>query len=150
MRVALRHFLLDRQGTLYRLPSATLDHLLQSPARRRLPCFAGQRVRSAEVAVEIAQDEPVQVLRSVFNIVVFDQEGALVPPIRDHHVRARTQLALALPAPAENTLAADPGAEFLARGGQWKPPAALKRQIELAALGRLKCPRISPSSPNIA
>jgi len=53
MRVALRHFLLDREGDLYRLPSAALDRMLQSPTRHRLPRLAGQRVRSAEVAVEM-------------------------------------------------------------------------------------------------
>jgi hypothetical protein len=45
MRVAFRHFLLDRGGALYRLPSAALDRMLQTPTRHRLPRLAGQRVR---------------------------------------------------------------------------------------------------------
>src|SRR5271167_1011220 len=53
MRVAFRHFLLDREGALYRLPSAALDRMLQTPTRHRLPRLAGQRVRGAEVGVEM-------------------------------------------------------------------------------------------------
>jgi hypothetical protein len=94
MRVALRHFLLDRQGALYRLPNATLDHLLQSPTRHRRLRFAGQWVRSAEVAVDMVNGRPVQVLRCVFNMVVFKQDGTLLPPVRDRYVRARAQLAV--------------------------------------------------------
>jgi hypothetical protein len=50
VRVAFRHFLLDSEGTLYHLPSAALDRMLHNPTRHRLARFAGQRVRSAEVA----------------------------------------------------------------------------------------------------
>ena len=149
MHVALRHFLLDRQGALYRLPNATLDHLLQAPTRHRLPRFAGQRVRSAEVAVEMVDGQPAQVLRCVFNMVVFKPDGSLVPPVQDRHVRARAELALALAPPAHNTRVAEAGTRFLARGGLWKPPAALVRRIEHAAMGRVKCPGVSPSGPGI-
>jgi hypothetical protein len=62
MRVAYRHFLLDSEGTLYRLPRAALDRMLHNPARHCLPRFAGQRVRSAEVAVEMMNGRPVQVV----------------------------------------------------------------------------------------
>jgi hypothetical protein len=95
MRVALRHFLLDREGALYRLPSAGLDRMLQIPTRHRLPRLAGQRVRSAEVAVEMMNGRPLRVVRSVFNMLTFKSDGTLVPPLRDRHVRARVELALA-------------------------------------------------------
>src|SRR5882672_11053189 len=96
MRVALRLFLLDREGALYRLPSATLDRMLQIPTRHRLPRLVCQRVRSAEVAVEMMNGRPLRVVRSVFNMLTFKSDGTLVPPLRDRHVRARAELALAL------------------------------------------------------
>ena len=142
MRVALRHFLLDREGALYRLPSAALDRMLQSPTRHRLPRLAGQRVRSAEVAVEMMNGRPLRVVRSVFNMVTFKSDGTLVPPLRDRHVRARAELALALRAPARHAGIAEASTRFVARGGQWTPSAAVVRRIEQAALGRQKCPRI--------
>jgi hypothetical protein len=143
MRVAFRHFLLDREGSLYRLPSATLDRMLQVPSRHRLLRLAGQRVRSAEVAVEMMNGRPLRVVRSVFNVLTFNNDGTLVPPVRDRHVRARVELALALGAPARHAGIAEASTRFVARGGEWTPSAAVARQIEQTALGREKCPRIS-------
>ena len=149
MRVALRLFLLDREGALYRLPSAALDRMLQIPTRHRLPRLAGQRVRSAEVAVAMMNGRPLRVVRSVFNMLTFKGDGTLVPPLRDRHVQARAELALALRAPARHAGIVEASTRFVARGGQWTPSAAVVRRIEQAALGRQKCPRISPSGRGI-
>jgi hypothetical protein len=142
MRVAFRYFLLDREGTLYRLPSVALDRMLHNPTRNRLARFAGQRVRSAEVVVEMMNGRPLVVLRSVFNMLTFKSDGTLVSPLRDRHVRARAELALALEQPIRDTAVAEASTRFLARGGQWKPSAALVRRIEQTALGRQKCERV--------
>jgi hypothetical protein len=48
MNVSIRKFLLDRDDTLYRLPTATFDRMLRFPKTRRLPRFARQRVRSTD------------------------------------------------------------------------------------------------------
>src|SRR5271167_488634 len=144
MRVAFRHFLFDWEGTLYRLPSATLDRMLHNPTDHRLARFAAQRVRSAEVVVEMMNGRPLVVLRSVFNMLTFKSDGTLVSPLRDRHVRARAELALALDSPNPRASVTEASTRFVARGGQWKPPPALVRRIEQTALGRLKCPRLSP------
>ncbi len=130
MRVAFRHFLLDAEGTLYRLRSAALDRMLHRPTRQRLAHFAGQRVRSAEVVVEMMNGRPLVVLRSVFNMLRFKSDGTLLPPLRDRHVRARAELALALGAPAHHAGIAEASTRFVARGGEWTPSAALVRRIE--------------------
>jgi hypothetical protein len=70
--------------------------LLHHPTRHRLARFAGQRVRSAEVVLEMMHGRPIVVLRSVFNMLTFESDGTLLPPLRDRHVRARAELALAL------------------------------------------------------
>jgi hypothetical protein len=57
---------------------------------------------------------PVRIVRSVFNMVAFKNDGTMVPPLEDHHIRARAELA-----------------------------AALRRRIEQIALGHEQCPRIS-------
>jgi hypothetical protein len=147
MRVAFRHFLLDREGALYRVPSATLDRMLQVPTRYRIARLAGQRVRSAEVAVEMMNGRPIRVVRSVFSMLTFKSDGSLVAPLEDCHVRARAELAFGTPARHART--AEASTRFVARGGQWTPSAALVRRIEQAALGSQKCPRISPSAPGI-
>jgi hypothetical protein len=89
VRVAFRHFSLDSEGTLYRLPSAALDRMLHNPARHRLTRFTGQRVRSVQVVVEMMNGGPLAVLRHVFNMLTFTSDGTLVSPLRDRHVRAR-------------------------------------------------------------
>jgi hypothetical protein len=147
MSVSIRKFLLDRDDTLYRLPSATFDRMLRFPKTHRLPRFGGERVRSAEVVVELVNGRPIAVIRCVFSMMTFKRDGTLVSPLRDPHVRARAELALAFAFDSPDPLAsvADASTRFVARGGQWKPPAALLRRIEQSALGRLKCPRISPA-----
>jgi hypothetical protein len=79
MRLAFRHFLLDSEGTPYRLPSAALDRMLRDPVHHCLPRFAGQRARSAEIAVELLNGQSIQVARSWFNILTFKKNGTLVP-----------------------------------------------------------------------
>jgi hypothetical protein len=143
MRLALRYFLLDREGVLYRLPSAALDRMLQVRSRLRITRFAGQRVRSAEVAVEMINGRPVRVIRSVCNVLTFKSDGTLLPTQQDRHARARVELALA--AAARRARITEASTRFLARGGEWKPSAALVRRMEQIALGRQKCPRISPA-----
>jgi hypothetical protein len=81
--------------------------MLRNPTRYRLACFAGQRVRSAEVVVEMMNGRPMVVLRSVFNMLTFKSDGTLVPPLRDRHVRARAELALALDSPDPRAIVAE-------------------------------------------
>jgi hypothetical protein len=142
MRIGFRHYLLDAEGALYRIPNAAFDRMLRDPIRHRLPRFAGQRVRSAGIAVELMNGQPTQVVRSSFNILTFKKDGTLVPPLSDRHVRARAELALALDQPIRDTAVADASTRFLARGGQWSPSAAVRRRIEQTALGREKCQRV--------
>ena len=145
MRLALRYFLLDREGALYRLPSATLDGMQQVRTRLRIPGFAGQRVRSAEVAVEMLNGRPVRVVRSVFTMLTFKSDGTLLPTLQDRHARARVEQALALAARTRRAGITEAGTRFVVRGGLWTPSTALVKRMEQIALGREKCPRVSAS-----
>jgi hypothetical protein len=142
MRMGFRHYLLDAEGALYRVPNAAFDRMLRDPVRHRIPRFAGQRVRSVEIAVALINGKPIAVERSWFSILTFKKNGALVSPLSDRHVRARAELALALGQPIRDTAVADATTRFLARGGQWSPSAAVKQRIEQTALGRQKCERV--------
>jgi hypothetical protein len=142
MRIGLRHYLLDAEDALYHVPNAVFDRMLRDPVRHRLPRFAGQRIRSAVIAVALMNGKPIAVERSWFSIFTFKKNGALVSPLSDRHVRARAELALALEQPILDTAVADASTRFLARGGQWSPSAAVKRRIEQTAMGRQKCGRV--------
>ena len=69
-------------------------------------------------------------LDSEGTMLTFKSDGTLVPPLRDRHVRARAELALALDSPDPRANVAEASTRFVARGGQWKPPPALVRRIE--------------------
>ena len=142
MRIGFRHYLLDADGALYHVPNAAFDRMLRDPVRHRIPRFAGQRIRSAEIAVALMNGKPIAVERSWFSILTFKKNGALVSPLSDRHVRARAELALAFEQPVRDTAVADASTRFLARGGQWSPSPAVRRRIEQTALGRQKCPRV--------
>jgi hypothetical protein len=144
MGIGLRHYLLDADDTLYGIPNAAFDRLLRNPVRNRLPRFAGQRIRSAEISLAQMNGKPIAVERSSFSMLTFENNGALVSPLADRHVRARAELALA-PAfgqPVRGTAVEDAESRFLARGGQWSPSPAVKRRIDQTALGRQKCQRV--------
>jgi len=136
VRIGFRRYLLDAEDTLYRVPIAAFDRMLRDPVRHRLPRFAGQRLRSAEIAVALMNGKPIAVERSSFSILTFKKNGTLVSPLLDSHVRARAELALALGQPRRDTAVADASTRFLARGGQWSPSPAVRRRIEQTALGR--------------
>jgi hypothetical protein len=142
MRLGFRRYVLDSEGVLYRIPNAAFDRLLNDPVRHRLLRFAGQRVRSAEMAVALLNGKPIAVERSSFSMLTFKKNGALVSPLFDRHVQARAELALSLEPPTPRTAVEDAGNRFLARGGQWTPSPTLRRHIEQTALGRQKCPRL--------
>lgn len=134
--------MLDAEDVVYRIPNAAFDRLLNDPVRHRLLRFAGQRVRTAEIAVALLNGKPIAVERSWFSILTFKKNGALDSPLSDRHVRARAELALSLDPPRLSTAVADAGNRFLARGGQWTPSPALRRRIEQTALARQNCPRV--------
>jgi hypothetical protein len=123
--------------------------MLQVRSRFRFARFAGQRVRSAEIAVELIHGRPVRIIRSVFNMMTFKSDGTLLPTQQDRHARARVELALARAAAARRAGITETSTRFVARGGQWTPSAALVRRMEQISLGRQKCPRISPEGPAI-
>jgi hypothetical protein len=116
--------------------------MLRDPVRHRLPRFAGQRPRGAEIAVALMNGKPIAVERPTFSILTFKKNGALMSPLLDPRVRARAELALTLEQPSRDTAVADASTRFLARGGQWSPSAVIKRRIEQTALGHQECARV--------
>jgi hypothetical protein len=140
--IGFRRYVFDSAGVLYQIPNAAFDRMLRDPVRHRLPRFADQRIRSAEIAVALLNGKPIAVERSWFSMLTFKKNGALVSPLSDRHVRARAELALAFEQPVRDKAVADASTRFLARGGQWAPSAEGRRRIEQPALGRQKCPRL--------
>ncbi|MGH8218904.1 MAG: hypothetical protein ACREUT_10125 [Steroidobacteraceae bacterium] len=120
--------------------------MLASPARHRYPQFAGQRIRAAQVLVQLRARKPVAIARTSFHVFAFDANGCfeVAAYLRQEFSRAEVALSPVLDAPASDTHPDTPvieaAARFLARGGSWEPSRSLLRVIHDAALGKLRCP----------
>ena len=141
--MSLRHrtFLIADDGTLYRLANTRFDRMLRDPASYPLPALAGQRVRMANVFVEVVDRVPVCVVRSTFAMLTIDDDGRIDSSklTQQQFALAETALARVLTVSESNDGVIDATARFVAQGGSWAPSHSLARAIEDAALGRLRC-----------
>ena len=64
MGIGCRRFIVDDEGRLVRLRNAIFERLLRDPQHHTMPALAGQRVRMAEILVQLADHRPIQVLLS--------------------------------------------------------------------------------------
>jgi hypothetical protein len=142
---SVRTFLLGPDDTLYRLPSAKFSRMLDDPPSHRLARFAGQRVRLAEAIVEVHERTPRAVVRLIFEMLGFDEEGRLDLPAFLRQNAASVELAMGRlfgesVTPGETIV--DASSRFVAQGGRWQPSPSLERKIRRAALGELSCERL--------
>ena len=75
MGISNRTFLLDHDDRPYWLPVALFEKMLARPAQHRYPQFAGQRVRAAQVLVQLRDRKPSAIARTSFHILAFDADG---------------------------------------------------------------------------
>ncbi len=141
MSLRCRTFLIADDGTLCRLANARFDRMLRDPASYPLPALAKQRVRMANIFVEVVDRVPVRVVRSTFAMLTIDDDGRIDSSqfIQQQFALAETALARVLAVSESNDGVIDATARFVAQGGSWAPPHSLARAIEDAALGRLRC-----------
>ena len=141
MGLSCRRFLVARDDTLGRLANTAFDRMLRDPASWCLPVFGGQRVRMADVIVELVAREPVRVVRRTFAMLAFDDEGCIDTARFDLHQVALAEAALRplFAARDRKETVIDAANRFMAQGGSWAPSGTLGRAIDDAALGRLWC-----------
>ncbi|MFP3647678.1 hypothetical protein [Paraburkholderia sp. SIMBA_054] len=144
MGYSVRTFLIAGDDTVWRLASNRLWQMLHDPASQCLPAFAGQRIRTADVIVELKAREPVQVVRRTFFILTFDPEGHIDLGKFGKQQSALAELFMA-PVSAfnsdHNQTIVEAASRFIAQGGQWVPSSALARIIDELALGQRRCGR---------
>ena len=144
LRLSCRMFVLDLDDSLFRLPTRTFEAMLQAPKKHPLPRFAGSRVRMSDVAVELVERQPIRVVWSTFDILVFDDHGRLDSGAYLRHQAACAELGLVPPlieARSGGTVV-DAAKRFVAQGGCWVPTPSQLRHIGAAALGKTKCRRL--------
>jgi hypothetical protein len=142
--LSCRLYLLDRNDTLYRLPNTAFDQMLRDPKGHPLPRFAGVRVRTADIIVELVDRRPTRIVRATFGILPFDGDGILDSNefMRRQFARAEPILSSMIAEPDYDTSVVDAESRFVAQGGRWAPSSTLLRLLGEAALDRVKCMRL--------
>ncbi|HKY23305.1 MAG TPA: hypothetical protein VJM31_18965 [Vicinamibacterales bacterium] len=144
MGLSCRHFLLDQDDNLYRLPTSAFERMLRDPGGHAMVRFAGRRIRMSEVTVELQNGQATRVLRVSCSVLAFDAKGLIDAHAFERHQLARAEAVMgkALMKTATATTVVDAEAHFAAQGGRWMPSPVLAHRIEQAALGRVKCRRL--------
>ena len=137
MSLSCRRYLVDKQDGTVPMKGSMFERLVRDPLHHSMPDLAGQRTRVAEIIVELRDRVPVQVVRRVYFVLPFDDQGrvdierlrqqqrALAASVIDPVLAPRND-------PADLPDAAD---RFIAQGGKWRPTAELARVIDRVALG---------------
>lgn len=141
MGLTSRRFLIDKDDVIYRMSNKRFERMVRNPEYELIPDFANQRIRCADLVIELVDREPAEVCRETFAILEFDHRGCL-----DTGKFEKQQVAL-VDAMLEPMLTdrkstsniIDASQRFVAQGGTWAPTKALRGQIEKAALDIIKC-----------
>ncbi len=138
MGLSSRMFLLDQDDKLYRLPNSRYEQMRQDPVSSPITRFVCQRVRMADLLVELLNRQPIRIVRSTYGIFTFNADGCFDPNTFERQQWARAEQALA-PLSIEvggTSTVVDAKTRFVAQGGNWTPSPALAYRINDAALER--------------
>jgi hypothetical protein len=142
--IGCRRFIVDDGGRLVRLRNIIFERLLRDPQHHTMPALAGQRVRMAEILVQLANRRPIQVVRRVYFVVGFDEAGRLDTTRFRNQQRALAESALdrVFAVSGDDDRVLDAASRFITQGGRWRPSVELAQHIDDAAL------RHAQSSPH--
>ena len=76
MGIGCRRFIVDDEGRIVRLKNTLFERLQRDPQHHTMPALAGQRVRMAEILVQLAERRPICVVRRVYYVASFDGQVA--------------------------------------------------------------------------
>lgn len=139
MALTSRIFVLDADDSLFRLPNSKFMGMLGEPRKHRCPAFAGQRVRSAEVILELENRKPVRVVRTYYCMLSFDQDGCFDLEAYSRFQNAHVESTFS--ASDAKVKVVDAASRFVLQGGNWSPAKDVVVVIHNAALGGLECKR---------
>lgn len=137
MGLSCRRYLIDHEEHVIPMKSTTFERLMGDPANHKMPSLAGQRVRFAELLLEVKGRTVLQIVRRVYFVLPFDQDGQVDTQRFQRQMRALASVATAgVFSDAQQPAGVLDAAErFVAQGGRWHPSPALVQRIDKMALG---------------
>ena len=137
MGIRCRRFIVDDEDRLVRLRNTIFERLLRDPQHHTMPALAGQRVRMAEILVQLADRRPIGVIRRVYFVVSSDEAGRVDTIRFQEQQRAIAESALdgVFAVPGDDDRVLDAASRFIAQGGRWRPANEFAKRIDDAALG---------------
>jgi hypothetical protein len=149
MKLSHRMIFVDSSDQVLRIPNSRFEKLLGPRSTDRLPQFAGQRVRAAEVIVGLENRHPVDIVRVSYFYLHFDKRGFADYETFMRHGALAMEAAMGSnwPFPDETANVIRAGHRFAARRRDhevvWKPTSSLARSIYKAALDDPGYPHLS-------
>lgn len=145
MALSSRIFIVATDETLYRLAGTKFSGMLRDPSSYPLPRFAGQRVRIASAIVELQDRVPYRVVRVLYEILRFDEQGKLDVGTFGQQNAALIDVMLesTLTNNTSDTAIIDASSRFVAQGGRWNPSPSQEWRVCQAALDEIKYKRLS-------
>ncbi len=137
MGLSCRRYLVDKKDGIVRMKGSLFERLVRDPLHHSMPDLAGQRARVAEIIVELHDRIPTRVVRRVYFVLPFDDQGRVdIERFRNQQrALAATVIDPVLTPRQESTDIHDGADRFIAQGGKWRPTAELARLIDSVALG---------------
>jgi len=133
---------------VFRMAETMFKRLLANPAEAHLKQFAGQRVRFADIVVELHHRKPERVVRIGYYYLHFNQDGSINYErfMRDGAVIAEAGLADTRKTDADPTRVINATAKFAQRERDhaiwWQPDDALEKVILDASVDLTSCKRL--------
>jgi len=136
MGISIRRFFIANDGVLYRMSNARFDRMMRHPESELVPFFAGQRIRTAELVIELFNRKPFRVCRETFSIFQFDSRGYLDVErySKQQNALVNVMLDTVFVSKTSDINVLDAIDKFVAKGGSWSPTKSLIQKIEKAAL----------------
>lgn len=145
MNLSHRIFLVTADNEIVRLPNNHFEQVLRVHPTERIPEYAGQRMRVAELVIDLQDRKPVDIVRGYYWYLHFDSSGTADHEKFMRHGAVSMEASIDSKAWSgeEPTNIVHASHRFAARRrdheARWKPSGTLESRIFDAALGMIRC-----------
>jgi hypothetical protein len=96
MGFGVRVFFVDEDDTFRRIPAARFSRIMERDPKEAIPTLKNQRIRYAEMVVELENREPVAIARIDYSFLQFDDEGLVDPSYMNDELQVVAEM-MAMP-----------------------------------------------------